>query len=74
MMTSHEQKLEALPKIKVGDIVIATHPEYYTYGPEGYYGVVVEIDDQTIPRKITFMRNDRLWSFYEDDLGIVEHS
>ena len=73
MMTSLNQTANLPKKIKIGDIVIATHPEYYTYGPGGYYGIVVEIDNQTIPRKITFMRNDKLWSFYEDDLGIVEH-
>ena len=74
MMTHESPQLQSRSKIKVGDIVIATHPEYYTYGPDGYYGVVVEIDDRTIPRKVTFMRNDRLWSFYEDDLGIVENA
>ena len=59
-------------KIKVGDIVIAVHPEYYTFGPEGYHGLVVDIDDRTMPRKVTFMRGGRLWSFFEDDLGIIE--
>lgn len=59
-------------KICVGDMVVATHPEYYTYGPDGYYGLVVEIDEKTIPRKVTFMKGRRLWSFYEDDLGLLE--
>lgn len=64
--------LPDLKKAKVGDIVIVTHPEYYTFGPDGYYGVVIEINESTIPRKVTFMREGQLWSFYEDDLGVIE--
>ena len=58
--------------IKLGYIVIAVHPEYYAFGPEGYHGLVVDIDEKTVPRKVTFIRAGRLWSFYEDDLGIIE--
>lgn len=59
-------------KIEVGDLVVATHPEYYGFGPGGFYGIVIEIDSETMPRKITFMRNESLWSFYEDDLGLID--
>lgn len=72
MNQAHHQTTKNLRMIEVGDIVVATHPEYYGFGPNGFYGVVISIDDETIPRKITFMRNNSLWSFYEDDLGLVD--
>ena len=74
MLSDDEQLMSDHEEIKIGDIVVAVHPEYYTFGPDGYYGIVVEIDSSTCPRKITFMRSDRLWSFYEDDLGIVRRN
>ena len=69
---AHHQKTSNPRPIEVGDIVVATHPEYYGFGPGGFFGIVVSIDDETIPRKITFMKNNSLWSFYEDDLGLVD--
>ena len=69
---THHQITNKPRPIEVGDIVVATHPEYYGFGPGGFFGIVVSIDDETIPRKVTFMRNKSLWSFYEDDLGLVD--
>ena len=69
---THHQAVINPRAISVGDLVVAVHPEYYGFGPGGFYGVVISIDDETVPRKITFMRNNSLWSFYEDDLGLVD--
>lgn len=68
MMKTHSY---TAPKIQVGDIVVVTHPEYYTFGPESYGGIVIKIDRRTVPSIVTFMREGKISSFYEDDLGVV---
>ena len=59
-------------QIKIGDIVVVTHPEYYTFGPGGVYGLVVDIEESKPSRRVTFIQKDSLICFYEEDLGVLE--
>lgn len=68
MMKTHNYTAQ---KIEPGDIVVVTHPEFYTFGPDSYGGIVVKVDRRTVPSVVTFLREGKLVCFYEDDLGVV---